>query len=57
MSKMQKEFECDVRHLKYSCEKCKKKFEFGDMIISRRYGGKHSRSKYYHKNCWESLFH
>jgi len=57
MSKMQKEFQCGSRQVGNTCEKCKKEFEFGDTIISRRTGSRHSHTKYYHKACWGSLFH
>jgi hypothetical protein len=56
MSKMQKEYQCGSRQIGNTCEKCKKEFKFGDTIISRRTGSRHSRTKYYHKDCWESLF-
>lgn len=37
------------------CRKCKKLFVIGDVIISKQSGV--TGSKYYHRNCWDSLFH
>lgn len=43
----------NARLLGNNCAKCNKALIVGDEVLSKIGRRKH---KYYHKNCWESLF-
>lgn len=40
---------------KFTCRKCGKPFEIGDIIVSKPV--RSGRKRYYHKSCFESMFY
>lgn len=39
-----------------NCEVCEQPLEIGERVVSRQSGHHNITTKYYHKNCYESLF-